>query len=176
MRTPRRWRDRSAFTLIELVAVIAILGIMSAVVGGPTLAYVDSVRSRAAAARLGGDIRYAQRTALNSGLRTWIDFDAGADSYQLYLEDPDNPGEANRLAMTHPLDQSTDPVQFGTGPFLNVSITSVDINSTDELEFDSFGIPYDGNGASLTSAGTITLSNGVTVTIHPVSGLVERDG
>ncbi len=176
MGTHGRCARRSAFTLIELVTVIVILGIVGLVVAGPTLSYVDSIRSRAAASRLSGDIRYLQRLALSSGLRTWIVFDAGSDSYRLFAEDRSNLGKANRLATPHPLDLTTDPVQFGSGPFANVSIASVNINATDELEFDSFGVPYDGNENPLTASGVVTLSSGVAITVHPVSGYVERSG
>ncbi|MBN2562433.1 MAG: type II secretion system protein [Phycisphaerae bacterium] len=175
-----RWRVRPAFTLIELVTVIAILGIVAVFVGGPTLSYIDSIRSRAAASRLTGDVRYIQRTALNSGLRTWIVFDIGANRYQLYIQDTAAQGTANpktnRQPVTHPSDQSTDPVQFGTGPFANVTISSADMNDTAELEFRSSGEPYDGNEKPLTADGTITLSDGVTITIYRVGGFVERSG
>ena len=169
-------RQPGAFTLIELVTVITILGIIAVAVGGPTLAYIDSMRAHAAASRLASDVRYVQRTALNSGLRTWVVFSTASNNYQLYIEDRDNPGEANRLAMTHPFDQTSNAVQFGSGAFTNVSITSVDVNLTSELEFDSFGMPYDGDGAALTGDAVVTLSSGVTITVHPVGGFVERTG
>jgi hypothetical protein len=50
----------------------------------------------------------------------------------------------------------------------------VNIDSTTELEFDSVGLPYDGNGQPLAGTGTARLSNGATINIYPVSGLVER--
>jgi prepilin-type N-terminal cleavage/methylation domain-containing protein len=174
MRNTRRRPTRSAFTLIELVTVITILGIVALTVGGPVLTSIDEVRSQAAASRLVGDVRYMQRTALSSGLRAWVVFNSSSNNYRLYIEDPSNPGKAGRLPITHPLDQTTDPVQFGTGPFANVSLTSVDIDSTSELEFDSIGLPYDGNGQALAGTGTVRLSSGATINVYPVSGLVER--
>lgn len=167
---------RPAFTLMELVTVIAIVGIIAAAVGTPTLAYVNTVRSRAASSRIATDIRFMQRLAISSGLRTWVLYSTSSNNYRLYVEDPANPGEAGRQAVTHPFDQSTSPIQFGSGPFANISISSVSINSTSELEFDSFGVPYDGNSAKLTANGTITLTNGVTITVYPESGFVERAG
>ncbi len=169
-----RHRRAPAFTMVELVTVIVILGIVGAFVGGPTMAYIDSMRSGAAAARMTADVRYVQRVAVGSGLRTWVTVDDAGDSYSLFLEDLANPGKANRLALAHPLDQSTSAVQFGTGPFAGVSITSVAINGTSELEFDSFGVPYDANGVALTATGAIVLSNGRAVHVHPVGGFVEQ--
>lgn len=164
------------FTLIELVTVIVILGIVSVAVGGPTMAYIDSIRSRSAAGRLLSDIRFVQRYAMSSRQRTWIEFDTTADSYQIFAEDLANPGKAGRLPLRHPLDQSTNGVQFGAGAFANVGIESANINSTDELEFDSFGVPYDGDMGALAANATVTLTNGVTITIYPVSGFAEQGG
>ena len=115
-----------------------------------------------------------QRMALGSGLRTWVVVDAANNRYSLYVEDPANPGKAGRQAVVHPLDQNTNAVQFGTGPFANVSITGVDFNSTAELEYDSFGVPYDAAGAALTAVGRVTLSGGTAVEVNPVGGFVEH--
>lgn len=169
-------KRRSGFTLIELVTVMAVLGVVAAAVGAPTLAYLNSIRSRAASARITTDIRLMQRTAMSSGLRTWVLFSTASNNYQLYVEDSVAPGKGRRQAFTHPFNQSSAAIQFGSGPFKNVSISAVNINSTSEIEFDSFGVPYDGNSAKLAANGTITLSNGVTVTIYPDSGFVERAG
>lgn len=165
---------RSAYTLIELVTVISILGIMAVFVGGPTLQYIGEMRSSAAGSRLAGDIRYMQRLALASGRRTWVDIDSGGNQYTLYIEDVNNPGKANRVGVAHPMDQSTSAVAFGSGPFAGVSITGVSINSTSEIEFDSFGIPYDASGSALTSYGEVQLTNGLAVRVHPVGGMVEQ--
>ncbi len=165
-----------AFTMIELVTVIVILGVMAVAVGAPTLGYVDSLRSQTAASRMLADIRYVQRYAMSSGLQTWITINVAGDSYQLYAEDPNNPGKANRVPLMHPLDQSTNAVQFGSGAFTNVGIAAANINATTELEFDSFGVPYDGNSTAMTADGTISLSNGVTLTVHQVSGFTEQPG
>ncbi len=167
-------RASGGFTLIELVTVMVILAVVALVVGGPTFSYLNGMRAGAAGSRLASDIRFMQRLSLGSGLRTWVVVDDAGDEYSLYMEDPDNPGEANRQPVIHPLDQTTSAVQFGSGPFANVSITNVDINATSELEFDSFGVPYDGSGSALTAVAEVVLSDGVAVRIHPVGGLVEH--
>lgn len=167
-------RRRSAFTLIELITVIGILGILGVAVAGPTVGYMGTMRSNAAGTRIVADIRYAQRLALASGLRTWVVLSTGSNNYQLYAENRANPGKANRVAATNPFSQSSTAMQLGASPFNSVSLTAVNINSTSEIEFDSFGKPYDANGVALAANGTITLNNGVTITVYPVSGFVER--
>ncbi len=172
---PRRL-TRRGFTLIELITVMAILGITGVAVVGGTLTYLGEIRSRAAASRLTADVRYAQRLALASSRRTWIVFNVVQNSYQLFVENSSNPGKANRIALERPIDQSSDQMTFGNSAFTGVSIASANINSTSELEFDSFGAPYDGNSVALAANAVVTLSNGVTATIVPVTGFVERAG
>lgn len=165
---------RSAYTLIELVTVISILAILAVFVGGPTMGYIGEMRSSAAGARLASDIRYMQRMALASGRRTWVSVNAGGNQYALFVEDVDNPGKAGRVAVAHPLDQSTSAVAFGSGPFAGVSIAGVSFNGTSEVEFDNFGVPYDGSGNAMTSYGEVTLSDGLAVRVQPVGGMVEQ--
>jgi prepilin-type N-terminal cleavage/methylation domain-containing protein len=166
-------RRRHAFTLVELVTVIVILAITSLVTAGPVLLYMGTVRGGAAAARISSDIRYMQRMALSSGRRTWIVFDTATNSYQLYMEDPANPGKAGRLPVTHPMEQTSGSIQLGSGTFAGVSISTATIGSGAEIEFDNFGQPYDTAGVAVSAAGQVTLSSGNTVTLQPVSGFAE---
>lgn len=168
-----RTRSIKAFTVVELVTVVVILGILSIASAGPVLTYMSAVRGGAAASRLATDVRYMQRLALSSGLRTWVVFSTSSQSYQLFMENRDNPGKANRVAVSHPVDQSTSAIALNVGPFAGVTMTSVNINSAAELEFDSFGQPYDAASAALTTAGQVVLSSGGTIVIQPVTGLVE---
>ena len=161
---------------MELVTVIVLLGILALVTVGPTLSYIASMRSRTAAARIVTDIRYMQRLALASGLRTWIVFNVAGNSYQLYMEDRNNLGKASRIAATSPMDQTTTGMTFGSSPFYGVSISSATIGTGAEVEFDNWGTPYDTAGAAISSTATISLSNGVSVSIQPVSGSVGRSG
>ncbi len=174
MHARRRWRQRSGFTIIELVSVIAILGVMALAVTGITLDSIDTIRSQAAAARLTSDLRYLQRMTLASGMRAWGVFDVAGNEYRLYAEDPANPGKAGRIPVPHPSDQSTDAVRFGVGTFANIAITAAAFNGTDEVEFDGSGVPYGGNGAPLSAPGVILLSSGVIIQVEPVTGFVER--
>lgn len=167
---------RHAYTLVELVTVIGIIAILAVAVGGPTLAYASQLRARTAAARIVTDLSYVQRYAMNSRLRTWAVFDAVNERYSLYVEDALNPGKANRVSLTHPMTHTTAPIQFGSAEYGGVTISTATIGSGSEIEFDNFGKPYDTAGTALTTDATIVLSSGVTITIRPVSGLVEQSG
>jgi len=173
---PYRGRRGSAFSLIELITVMAVLAIVALAAGVPTLSYISAVRTRSAAARLCNDIRYAQRTALSSGLRTWVAFDLEAGNYRLFIENAANPGKANRSPLALPAEQSGQPVQFGSGLFAGVTLTGVNVAGGGEIEFDTFGVPYDATGARLVAPATVTLSGNLVVTVHQVTGYVEQTG
>jgi prepilin-type N-terminal cleavage/methylation domain-containing protein len=174
MKTPDRHRRQAGFTLVELIAVMTLLALAAAISCGITLAYINSMRAQGAAAQLTADLRFMQRLALHSGLRTWVAFDVSGNRYYLYMENRANLGKANRVAAIRPLDLSTGPVQLGAGAFCSVAISSVNIGGTTEVEFDTFGVPYNANSNALTANGVISLSSGASVTIRPVGGMVER--
>ncbi len=56
--------------------------------------------------------------------------------------------------------------------FSGVDLTAVDFNGSTELEFDTLGAPFDTSGAALTT-GTVTFSDGTSITVHPETGYVE---
>lgn len=167
---------RPAFTLIELATVMSVLAVMAVIVGGPTLAFISTQRSRVAATRLAADLTYIQRLAMNSRRRTWALFDVPNNRYSLFAENLANPGKANRLPLAAALSGDTSAVQLGSGDFSGATISSVSINSTSELEFNNLGSPADGNSSTLAVDATITLNNGVVITVRRVSGLVEQAG
>lgn len=167
---------RRAFTFIELVIVIAVVGLIGAMAGGPVVSNLASMRARGAAARIVADVNYAQRWAMSTRNRTWLEFNSTFTTYTLYVENPANPGKANRVALARPLDGATGAITINDPPFSGVTVSAVNINGGRQIEFDSFGKPYDNSSAALTAAGTITLSSSVTITIRPVTGLTEVSG
>ena len=76
-------------TLVELLVVVAILGIMGAITGLFLLKYLPEYNLRSAANTLSQDLRTSQMNALKR-LRPWaIDFNTGAQSYQIIDSGPD---------------------------------------------------------------------------------------
>lgn len=165
-------RNPRAFTLIELVTVMTVIAVIGVVVAGPTLAYLTAIRARGAAARIAADLRFTQRWAVSTRLRTWVSFDVPNDRYRLYVENAAAPGKAGRVSLPAPLDQSTGWIAVSAAPFTGATLTQVSFANTSEVEFDSWGRPYDANGAALTSASSVQIG-AVQVTVQPVSGLTE---
>ncbi len=162
---------RGGFTAVELVIVMVLLGV-SAVTLVPTLSRLATIRRDAAVGQLTAHIRYAQTVAMATRLRTWLVFDAAADTYLGYIENAANLGKANRIALTDPTTRAGLSVAWSSGLYGGVNLTGVSLGTGAELEFDSFGVPRDSTETDLASNGTLTFSDGATVTISAQTGHV----
>src|SRR5690554_2963790 len=88
-------RLRSAFTLVEILVVLVILGIASAIVI-PQISSRDDLRAAAAARIIVADLVYAQNRAIATNVNQCIRFDADGQQYVLT--------EAGSLApISHPV-------------------------------------------------------------------------
>src|SRR5580765_4149772 len=95
-------RARAAFTLVEILAVVVILGIASAIII-PNMGTRDDLRTAAAARTLVADLIYAQNQAITSGKMVYVRFDTANNKYTL-LTTANSGGD---VAMTNPITQTT---------------------------------------------------------------------
>src|SRR5437867_3575865 len=143
----RRCRHgRGGFTLVEILAVIVILGIASAIII-PQMGTRDDMRAAAAARTLVADLIYAQNQAITSGRMVYIKFDVANNKYTL-LSTAKTGGD---VALNNPITQTTYTQQFGASSrgWEQVSIYSSVFNGSDltfrpefTLAFDEMGSPY----------------------------------
>ena len=177
-----RSKTRGGFTLVEILMVVVIIGIASAIII-PQIGTRDDMRATAAARTLVSDLVYAQSLAISSGSYVYIKFDTGSNRYTLLSTAAPSGGD---VALTHPITQSSYIQQFGstTKDWQNVSIQSAALNgvSTDyrpefTLAFDEIGSPYvycyDLNDKNELNDGSIVLKAGdftKTVTVSPATG------
>ena len=167
--------NRRAFTLIELVAVIVILGIMAAIAIPASSATVNT-RQRSAALLLSRDLRYIQQRALATGRSTWVAFSPSTNTVSY--------SETISGAVTLITDQSTGRQlstivgsaseagwYAGVGfPTLNGSAVAATIG------FDWQGRPIDQLGTLLTTSQVFRVTapgcTAVIVSITPETGQV----
>jgi len=122
------------FTLMELVLVLAVLGIMAvaAVISAPS---PRAANLMAAARQVQNDIEYAKQNAMMTGVTSGVSFTQNAN-YIVYQNTTATP-------LTSALTKTS----------LNVTISAhysnINLNDTYVVEFNGFGAPTTGGGGSV---------------------------
>jgi prepilin-type N-terminal cleavage/methylation domain-containing protein len=154
---PRTGRVNQAFTLIEIMIVVVIIGIAAAM-AVPMISSGASFQIRSAGNEVAADLEYAKSMAISRGRPYSVVFNTSTASYQI----KDSSGNV----VTPPGRKST--TAFGAGTRLDsVAINSVSFTSG-TVTFDYLGSPNAG--------GTVQLLAGVltkTVTVEPVTGFIS---
>jgi len=153
-RRSRRGRPiEVAFTLLELVLVVSIIGILAAVAIPRFSSSLARQRVQAAANRVVADLTLAQRHARLTSTQQTVTFDKPASRYQLVgLSDPDHPSAEYRVHLAR------EPYQVG--------IRSVDLGGDAQVRFDGYGMPDSGGTIVLEAAA----DEQVTVILDPLTG------
>ncbi len=155
------------FTLIEVLVVVVIM-LIAGMIAIPMMSSAAVTELKAAANMVSADLEYAKSIAIAKGQIYSVQFDAGAESYSVR--------DQNGNTITHPVSGVDYVVDFSADSRIDqVTISSVNFDSTNEVKFDYLGSPLDGGGGSL-SSGTVTLeANGQTMTIEvePVTGYIS---
>jgi prepilin-type N-terminal cleavage/methylation domain-containing protein len=177
-----RYQSHSGFTLIEILVVVVILGIASAIVI-PQIGSRDDLNVSSAARTLMADLIYAQNLAIAKQKAYYVRF--YGQSYSVC--------DANTLvAIDHPLqptlnngkyivtfgDQAS-PTPSGVTPGLErVSLHEPSFLGQTVLGFDELGQPFafdpsTTTSTTMTAAGTIQLQSGdqtMTISVQPFTG------
>ena len=170
--TPTRSPLRRAFTLVEILVVVMILGVISAVVI-PQIGSRDDLRCAAASRVVMGDLIYAQNLAISSQRAIYVRF--GANTYSIYNT------STGTTPITHPVEKSPYTVTFGTGGTTGLTAAFVESKTFDGgtvLAFDELGAPYSYNSVgdvntALAAAGEIVMGSGdyrLKIMVEPFTG------
>jgi prepilin-type N-terminal cleavage/methylation domain-containing protein len=166
---------RRAFTLVEILVVVVILGVVSAVII-PQIGSRDDLRCAAAARVVMSDLIYAQNLAISQQQQRFVKF--GTNQYGIYTSG------ASTTPIAHPVTKETYLMLFGTNGMNGLRETTIESRTFDgspNLAFDELGAPYKYDAGSdtltpLAAAGEIVLASGsyrLKVLIEPFTGEIS---
>jgi prepilin-type N-terminal cleavage/methylation domain-containing protein len=153
--------DKSrAFTLIEILIVVVILGIAAAVVI-PQISSRDDLKAAAAARSVMADLVYAQNRAISTQKMVFVEFDATNQRYQLFSS------LSPKVSLTHPLNKTDYLIAFGTSGtngLEDAKLVGANFDGQKVIGFDEMGSPYSVDAATGTptamSTGTVDVKAG----------------
>jgi prepilin-type N-terminal cleavage/methylation domain-containing protein len=161
-------QTKRAFTLIEVLTVVTILAIASAIII-PQMGSRDDLKAAAGARVIMADLIWAQNRAISTQQRQYVVFNG--QSYTLKYWDSTT---SSRLDSSNPITHNTYTTSFGTA---NTPLADVSISGTPTFDgkaglcFDETGTPYGFDGTNepataMVSTGSIQVSCGaITLTI-----------
>lgn len=145
-------RRNKAFTLVELVLMLAIISILAAIAGPRYVNSLSLYRAQAAAQRIAADINLARWQAHAASGQSIV-FNLTSNNYSL-------PGVSGLPGQPSPY-----TVTLSSDPY-GATLTSATFGSGTTLTYDQYGQP--------SSAGTVVVQSGSfskTVTVDPNTGL-----
>jgi prepilin-type N-terminal cleavage/methylation domain-containing protein len=167
---PRRLTRGGGFTLVEILVVVVILGIASAIII-PQIGSRDDLVVSAAARVVMADLIYAQNRAIATQRPHYVRF----NGQQYSVSD-----QTSLVPITHPVSQNPFTVAFGGSgtPLEGASLGAWGFGGPDTIGFDELGSPFafSGTGTSaLATDGTISIRNksgsvALKISIEPFTG------
>lgn len=147
------------FSLVEMIMVIVILAIVSAIIVPRYNDVITSIRVSNAVEKMKDDLRYVRDYAVARHDTTWFVVDLSTNSYGIYS----GPSATNRTLILDPYTNAQQILDLDD-MYIDAVITSVNFGGNPEVFFDWWGTPSNG--------GEIVVNNSITIKVESKSGHV----
>ncbi len=146
-----------AFTLIETIMVIVIIGILTAVTV-PRFNAFYAIKLDGAMKKARSDIRYLQQLAISRHVDTRIIFNTGGNSYTAENCNGSGSSCTSWSPAIDPFSRGSLLTNFNSDPqYGGIDISAASFRGEQTLRFDWQGIPYNGSRQPLLTDGLLTL-------------------
>lgn len=149
-------QSSKGFSLIELIVMIAVLGLLAAIATTRLNDISINVRISSAINQITSDINLVKEIALAKHAPMSITFDINNNIYII---------KENGSAMMAYPGSENGTINLSQGVFSGVNITQVNINGSNQVSFDKWG--------NVLNNGTITLNTEHVISINKLTGFTQ---
>ena len=151
--------DGQAFSLIELILVMMLIGILSVIILPKADNLITTMRLKAAGAKLQDDLTFIYDYAVTKHDTTWLVVNIAENSYGIFS----GPSESERELILDPSTNRQGYIDFDD-EYSGVQVTSVNFNGGVTFYYNWWGTP--------SSGGEIVLNNSKIIKVVPETGYV----
>jgi type IV fimbrial biogenesis protein FimT len=158
-------KKESGFTLAQVLVVVSIIAILSAVAMPGLVSWLPNYRLSSAARDVLGAFELARLTAVRENTSVAISFASGTPAYRLWVDNGEGGGAAGDCIQNG----AERTVRVGQMP-PSVAMSAAVFGASSSLGFNGIGLPFRSDGSSGGGSVVLTSSKGKTRTIALSNG------